>query len=166
MWSKMLLCVSWLLICERPECSCTWTSSFPLLWYADEYWSNIVCKEIKKHIYLWNEGTVDLLQDIVHLQQFGLDEWTVGSTDMADVVKTEVVEDQHVPVVSLEGAIQVACHIVVNLDGTRRIQDTLLVIHRISIRNQIRFILFTIKHWSRPGLILNKLYPKLWWLPD
>lgn len=43
--------------------------------------------EISRRKYLWNEGTVNLLQDVVHLQQFGLDEGTVGSTDMTDVVQ-------------------------------------------------------------------------------
>lgn len=58
---------------------------------------------------------MNLLQDVIHLQQFGLDERTVGSTDMTDVVEAEVVEDQNVPVVSFQGAIQVTGHIVVNL---------------------------------------------------
>lgn len=61
---------------------------------------------------------MNLLQDVVHLQQFGLDEGTVGSTDVTYVVQAKVVEDQNVPVISLEGAVQVTCHVVVNL--TRR----------------------------------------------
>lgn len=34
---------------------------------------------------------------------------------MTDVVQAKVVEDQNVPVISLEGAVQVTGHIVVNL---------------------------------------------------
>lgn len=62
---------------------------------------------------------MDLLQNIIHLHQFGLDHRTVGSTDVTNVVKAKVVEDENVPVISLEGAIQVAGHIVVNLPDTR-----------------------------------------------
>lgn len=62
---------------------------------------------------------MNLLQDVVHLRQFGLDERTVGSTDVADVVETQVVKDQHVPVVSLQGAVQMPGHVVVNLHGAQ-----------------------------------------------
>lgn len=58
---------------------------------------------------------MNLLQDVVHLQQLGLNEGTVGSADVTNVVEAEVVEDQNVPVVSLKGAIQVTGHVVVNL---------------------------------------------------
>lgn len=58
---------------------------------------------------------MNLLQDVVHLQQFGLDEGTVGSTDVTYVVQAQVVEDQNVPVIPLEGAVQVTGHVVVNL---------------------------------------------------
>lgn len=64
---------------------------------------------------LWNEGPVNLLQDVVHLYQFGLNEWTVRSTDVADVVEAEVVKDENVPVVSLQGTVQMPGHVVVNL---------------------------------------------------
>lgn len=68
---------------------------------------------------------MNLLQDVIHLQQFGLDEGTVGSTDVTDVVQAKVVEDQNVPVISLEGAVQVTGHIVVNLHGdTMHKRDT------------------------------------------
>lgn len=60
---------------------------------------------------------MNLLQDVVHLHKFGLDERTVGTADVTDVVQAEVVEDQNVPVISLEGAIQVTGHIVVDLHG-------------------------------------------------
>ena len=43
----------------------------------------------------------------------------MGSTDVADVVQAQVVQDQNVPVVSLQGAIQVTRHIVVNLGKVR-----------------------------------------------
>ena len=62
---------------------------------------------------------MNLLQDVVHLHQFGLDERAVGTADVTDVVQAEVVEDQNVPVVPLEGAIQVTGHIVVDLHGRR-----------------------------------------------
>ena len=65
--------------------------------------------------HLWNEGAVNLLKDVIHLQEFGLDEGTVGSTDVTNVVEAKVVKDQNVPVISLQGAIQVAGHIVINL---------------------------------------------------
>lgn len=58
---------------------------------------------------------MDLLQDVVHLHQFGLNKRTVRSTDMADVVEAEVVKDQNIPVVSLQGAVQVPGYVVVNL---------------------------------------------------
>lgn len=76
-----------------------------------------VLTEIRIRNYLGNEGTVNLLKDIIHLLQFGRDEGTVGSADVTDVVEAKVVEDQNVPVISLEGAVQVAGHIVVNLHG-------------------------------------------------
>lgn len=60
---------------------------------------------------------MNLLQDVVHLRQFGLDERTVRSTDVADVVEAQVVKDQNVPVVSLQGAVQMPGHVVVNLHG-------------------------------------------------
>lgn len=66
---------------------------------------------------LRNEGPVNLLQDVVHLHQLGLDERTVRSADVADVVEAEVVKDQNVPVVSLQSAVQMPCHVVVNLRG-------------------------------------------------
>lgn len=44
---------------------------------------------------------MNLLQDVVHLNQLGLNERTVRSTDVADVVEAEVVKDQNLPVVSL-----------------------------------------------------------------
>lgn len=66
--------------------------------------------------YLRNEGAVDLLQDVIHLQQLGLDEGAVGPADVADVVQAQVVQDQDVPVVSLQGAVQVPGHVVVNLE--------------------------------------------------
>ncbi|MEQ2160226.1 hypothetical protein GOODEAATRI_031475, partial [Goodea atripinnis] len=69
----------------------------------------------RKQTYLRNKRTVDLLQDVVHLEQFGLDEGTVGSADMAYVVQAQVVEDQNVPVISLKGTVQVAGYVVVNL---------------------------------------------------
>lgn len=62
---------------------------------------------------------MNLLQDVVHLHQLGLDERTVRSTDVADVVEAEVVKDQNVPVVSLQGAVQMPGHVVVNLRGER-----------------------------------------------
>lgn len=60
---------------------------------------------------------MNLLQDVVHLQQFGLNEGTVGSGDVTNMVQAQVVQDQDVPVVPLEGAVQVTGHIVVNLWG-------------------------------------------------
>lgn len=48
---------------------------------------------------------MDLFQDVIHLEQLGLDQRTVRSTDVADVIQAEVVEDQNVPVVSFQGAI-------------------------------------------------------------
>lgn len=60
---------------------------------------------------------MNLLQDVVHLHQLGLDERTVRSADVADVVEAEVVKDQNVPVVSLQGAVQMPSHVVVNLRG-------------------------------------------------
>lgn len=60
---------------------------------------------------------MDLLQDVVHLQQFGLNEGAVGARDVANVIQAQVVEDQDVPVVPLQGAVQVPGHIVVNLRG-------------------------------------------------
>lgn len=60
---------------------------------------------------------MDLLQDVVHLQQFGLNEGAVGPCDVANVIQAQVVEDQDVPVVPLQGAVQVSGHIVVNLRG-------------------------------------------------
>lgn len=76
--------------------------------------------EIKERNYLWNESVVDLLQDVVHLQQFGLDEWTVRSTDMTNVVQAKVVEDENVPVISLKGTIQVTGYVVVDLCQNKR----------------------------------------------
>lgn len=58
---------------------------------------------------------MDLLQDVIHLQQFGLDEGAVWPRDVANVIQAQVVEDQDVPVVPLQGAVQVSGHIVVNL---------------------------------------------------
>lgn len=58
---------------------------------------------------------MNLLQDVVHLHQFGLNERTVRSTNVANVIEAEVVKDQNVPVVSLQGAVQMPGHIVVNL---------------------------------------------------
>lgn len=66
---------------------------------------------------------MNLLQDVVHLHQLGLDERTVRSADVADVVEAEVVKDQNVPVVSLQGAVQVPCHVVVNLRGERGVKN-------------------------------------------
>lgn len=43
----------------------------------------------------------------------------MGSTDVADVVQAQVVQDQNVPVVSLQRAIQVTRHVVVNLGKVR-----------------------------------------------
>ena len=37
------------------------------------------------------------------------------SADVANVVQPEVVQDQYVPVVSLQSAVQVTSHVVVNL---------------------------------------------------
>lgn len=65
---------------------------------------------------------MNLLQDVVHLQQLGLNEGTVGSGDVTDVVQAQVVQDQDVPVVPLEGAVQVTGHIVVNLWGRHEMQ--------------------------------------------
>jgi len=62
---------------------------------------------------------VNLLQDVVHLQQLGLDEGAVGSADVPDVVQAQVVQDQDVPVVPLQGAVQVTGHIVVHLHTTQ-----------------------------------------------
>lgn len=59
---------------------------------------------------------MNLLQDVIHLQQFGLDEGAVGAADVTDVVQAQVVQDQNVPVVPLQGAIQVPGHIVVDLN--------------------------------------------------
>lgn len=58
---------------------------------------------------------MNLLQDVVHLHQFGLNERTVRSTDVADVVEAEVVKDQNIPVISLQGAVQMPGDVVVNL---------------------------------------------------
>lgn len=58
---------------------------------------------------------MNLLQDVVHLHQFWLNERTVRSTDVADVIEAEVVKDQNFPVVSLQGAVQMPGHVVVNL---------------------------------------------------
>lgn len=60
---------------------------------------------------------MDLLQDVVHLQQFGLNEGAVGPRDVANVIQAQVVEDQDVPVVPLQGAVKVSGHVVVNLHG-------------------------------------------------
>lgn len=60
---------------------------------------------------------MNLLQDVVHLHQFGLDQRTVGPADVADVVQAQVVEDQDVPVVSLQRAVQMPGHVVVHLHG-------------------------------------------------
>lgn len=60
---------------------------------------------------------MDLLQDVIHLQQFGLNEGAVWPRDVADVIQAQVVEDQDVPVVPLQGAVQVSGHIVVHLRG-------------------------------------------------
>lgn len=79
-----------------------------------------MCDAGRKRTHLGNEGTVDLLQDVVHLQQLGSDERAVGPADVADVVQAQVVEDQHVPVVSLQGAVQVAGHVVVHLNRNNR----------------------------------------------
>lgn len=60
---------------------------------------------------------MDLLQDVIHLQQFGLNEGAVGPCDVSNVIQAQVVQDQDVPVVPLQGAVQVSGHIVVNLHG-------------------------------------------------
>lgn len=44
----------------------------------------------------------------------------MGSGDVTDVVQAQVVQDQDVPVIPLEGAVQVTGHIVVNLWGDMR----------------------------------------------
>lgn len=44
---------------------------------------------------------MNFLQDVVHLQQFGLNEGAVGPRDVANVIQAQVVEDQDVPVVPL-----------------------------------------------------------------
>lgn len=50
----------------------------------------------------------------------------MGSTDVADVVQAQVVQDQNVPVVSLQRAVQVTSHVVVNL---RRVSgDTIQIV--------------------------------------
>lgn len=92
-------------------------SNFKLTSITSSHMQCDVLTEIWIRNYLGNEGTVNLLQDIIHLLQFGRDEGTVGSTDVTDVVEAKVVEDQNVPVIPLESAVQVAGHIVVNLHG-------------------------------------------------
>lgn len=78
---------------------------------------------MEKQTHLRHKWTVNLLQYVVHLEQLGLDEWTVGSANMTDVVQAQVVEDQDVPVVSLKGAVQVAGHVVVDLYRIRNNSD-------------------------------------------
>lgn len=63
---------------------------------------------------------MDLLQDVIHLQQLGLNEGAVGPSNVANVIQAQVVEDEDVPVVSLKGAVQVSGNIVVNLNGKHR----------------------------------------------
>ena len=65
--------------------------------------------------HLGDERSVDLLQHVVHLQQLGPDQGAAGPADVADVVQAQVVQDQDVPVVPLQGAVQVAGHVVVHL---------------------------------------------------
>lgn len=93
-------------------------SNFKLTSITSSHMQRDVLTEIWIRNYLGNEGTVNLLQDIIHLLQFGWDEGTVGSADVTDVVEAKVVEDQNVPVIPLESAVQVAGHIVVNLQWT------------------------------------------------
>lgn len=62
---------------------------------------------------------MDLLQGVIHLQQFGLNEGALGPHDVANVIQAHIVEDQDVPIVPLQGAVQVSGHIVVNLRGVK-----------------------------------------------
>lgn len=70
---------------------------------------------MKNEINLWNKSSVDFLQDVVHLQEFRLNEWAVRATDVTDVVQAQIVENQNVPVIPLKCAVQVTGYIVVNL---------------------------------------------------
>ncbi len=40
---------------------------------------------------------VQFLNNLIHFQEFGWDEWRIGSMDMSNVIQAQVVKDGHVP---------------------------------------------------------------------
>lgn len=56
-----------------------------------------------------------LLDDVVHLHEFGSYQRAVGSADVSDVVQTQIMQNQNIPVISLQSAVQVTGHVIVHL---------------------------------------------------
>lgn len=62
-----------------------------------------------------------LHQDAIHLAELAPNQGAAGPGNMADVVQPQVVQDQHVPVPSLQHPIQVPCDVVIHLQGQGRV---------------------------------------------
>lgn len=69
------------------------------------------------HTHLWYERGVNLLDDVVHLREFGSYQRAVGSADVPDVIQTQIMQDQNIPVVPLQSAVQMTGHVIVHLTG-------------------------------------------------
>lgn len=82
-------------------------------------------REIKKETeetwkYPSDEGGVYLLDDIVHLKEFGSDERAVGAADVSNVVQPQIVQDQDVPVVSFQSVVQMTSHVIIHLKNIEK----------------------------------------------
>ena len=61
------------------------------------------------------ESAVDALHDAAHLGEFARQQRTGGAGQVAYVVQTQVVQDQHLPVVTGQLGRQVTRHVIVHL---------------------------------------------------
>ena len=58
---------------------------------------------------------VDVFYDEVHLVKFGADQRAVGPGQVTDVVQTQVVQDEHLPVTGAQLVVQVTRYVIVYL---------------------------------------------------
>lgn len=69
---------------------------------------------------------MNLLDDVVHLHEFGSYQRAVGSADVPDVIQTQIMQNENIPVIPLQSAVQMTGHVIVHLterDGEIKILE-------------------------------------------
>ncbi len=89
--------------------------------------------------HLWYERGMYLLDDVVHLHEFGSYQRAVGSADVSDVVQTQIMQNQNIPVISLQSAVKMTGHVIVHLtegDGDIKIWERVRQMRTLGLKTK------------------------------